>query len=214
MLQKVLDVLHACVDHLSSEGYLNALQAMDMSQMIVQGLWSNDNVLKQVPGFTDEIIARCTAKNVEMVFDIMALEDDERDEILQLEGPALNKVAEFVNSYPNIDVSYELDLSQPVRADEPAQIKVLISRDEDVDDLLVVSERYPWPKNEGWWIVLGDSASKQLYAIKRATVSKQDQSFDLEFTVPNAGAHNLTLWCMCDSYLDADKEVEVNVTVQ
>lgn len=214
VLQKVLDVLHACVDHLSSEGYLNALQAMDMSQMIVQGLWSNDNVLKQVPGFTDEIIARCTAKNVEMVFDIMALEDDERDEILQLEGPALNKVAEFVNSYPNIDVSYELDLSQPVRADEPAQIKVLISRDEDVDDLLVVSERYPWPKNEGWWIVLGDSASKQLYAIKRATVSKQDQSFDLEFTVPNAGAHNLTLWCMCDSYLDADKEVEVNVTVQ
>lgn len=214
VLQKILHVLHACVDHLSSEGFLNALQAMDLSQMIVQGMWSNENVLKQVPGFTDEIIARCVAKNVEMVFDIMALEDDERDEILQLEGQALNKVAEFVNSYPNIDVSYELDMSQLLQADEPAEITVVITRDEEVDDLLVVSERFPWPKSESWWIVLGDLTSRQLYAIKRATISKEEQRFTLEFTVPTQGTHNLTLWCMCDSYVDADKEVDVKVTVE
>lgn len=214
VLGRVLDVLHACVDHLSSEGFLNALQAMDLSQMIVQGLWSNENVLRQVPGFTDEIIARCAAKNVEMVFDIMALEDDERDEVLQLEGAALNKVANFVNSYPNIDISYELDLSHPVRADEPSQINVLITRDEEVEDLQVVSERYPWPKNEAWWIVLGDPATKQLYAIKRTTISKEANTVQLEFTIPNAGRHNLILWCMCDSYIDADKEAEVTVTVE
>ncbi|KAK6455315.1 RNA helicase-related protein required for pre-mRNA splicing [Scheffersomyces xylosifermentans] len=214
VLKKILNLLYACIDTLSSEGYLNALNAMDLSQMIVQGVWNNDNPLKQVPHFDNAILARCQKHKVETVFDIMSLEDEERDDVLQLEDKPLNRVAEFVNKYPNIDITYELNLDAPISANEPKSITVNLERDEEMEDLDVVTDYYPGTKLEGWWIVIGDAATKQLFAIKKTTIKKQTQSLELEFTIPNAGHHKLTMWCMCDSYLDADKEISFEVDVE
>lgn len=214
VLQNILKILYACIDTLSSEGYLNAIHAMDLSQMIIQAVWNKDTPLKQVPHFDEEILDRCKKGSVETVYDIMSLEDDERNDILRLEDAKLNEVAEFVNQYPNIDVSYELDLSETVKANEPKEITIKLERDEDMDDLTVVAPFYPFPKSESWWIVIGDADSRQLYAIKKATISKESQQLKMEFTVPNAGHHNLSIWCMCDSYVDADKEVAFEVDVE
>ena len=38
----------------------------------------------------------------------MSLEDEERNEILQLPDQELNEVASFVNLYPNIELLYEM----------------------------------------------------------------------------------------------------------
>ena len=56
ILAKVLSLLSAAVDILSSEGHLNAMNAMEMSQMVVQSMWDRDSPLKQIPHFTDETI--------------------------------------------------------------------------------------------------------------------------------------------------------------
>jgi pre-mRNA-splicing helicase BRR2 len=53
---KVLNLLSACVDVLSSEGHLNAMNAMEMSQMVVQAMWDRDSPLKQIPHFGPEAI--------------------------------------------------------------------------------------------------------------------------------------------------------------
>ena len=42
ILRKVLHLLSACVDVLSSEGHLNAMNAMEISQMVVQAMWDRD----------------------------------------------------------------------------------------------------------------------------------------------------------------------------
>jgi pre-mRNA-splicing helicase BRR2 len=51
VLEKVLNLLSACVDVLSSNAWLNGLGAMDLSQMCVQGVckWETDSPLKQIP---------------------------------------------------------------------------------------------------------------------------------------------------------------------
>ena len=49
VLEKVLNLLSACVDVMSSNAWLNALGAMDLSQMVVQAMWENDSPLKQIP---------------------------------------------------------------------------------------------------------------------------------------------------------------------
>ncbi|EAZ63248.2 RNA helicase-related protein required for pre-mRNA splicing [Scheffersomyces stipitis CBS 6054] len=214
VLNTILNLLYACIDTLSSEGYLNAINAMDLSQMVVQAVWNNDSPLKQVPNFTNDILKRCATYKVETVYDIMSLEDDERDDVLRLEGDKLNRVAEFVNKYPNIDMTYELDVSEPIVANEPKLITIKLERDEELDDLDAITDFYPGTKAEGWWVVIGDAATKQLYAIKKTTIKQQSQQLQLEFTVPTAGHHELTLWCMCDSYVDADKEVGFSVDVE
>ncbi len=90
ILGKVLTLLGACVDVMSSNAFLNAIVAMELSQMVVQAVWEKDSILRQVPYFTPATIERCRAKGVEDVFglsDLLAdLGEEERDELLGLGG--------------------------------------------------------------------------------------------------------------------------------
>jgi pre-mRNA-splicing helicase BRR2 len=58
VLGKVLNLLSACVDVMSSNAWLNALGAMDLSQMCVQAMWETDSPLKQIPHFEPEVSGR------------------------------------------------------------------------------------------------------------------------------------------------------------
>jgi len=60
VVENATRMIQALVDVISSSSWLNpALAAMELSQMVTQGVWDNDSVLKQIPHFTDERIAVC-----------------------------------------------------------------------------------------------------------------------------------------------------------
>uniref|UniRef100_A0A669F6W3 U5 small nuclear ribonucleoprotein 200 kDa helicase n=1 Tax=Oreochromis niloticus TaxID=8128 RepID=A0A669F6W3_ORENI len=66
ILSKAIRLIQACVDVLSSNGWLSpALAAMELAQMVTQAMWSKDSYLKQLPFFTSEHIKRCTEKKRE-----------------------------------------------------------------------------------------------------------------------------------------------------
>ncbi|KAK2459482.1 hypothetical protein APHAL10511_008516 [Amanita phalloides] len=65
VLEKVLNFLSACVDVMSSDAWLNALGAMDLSQMCVQAI---DSPLKQIPHFDDELIKWSNVAGVESAY--------------------------------------------------------------------------------------------------------------------------------------------------
>lgn len=133
------------MDVLSSNGWLSpALAAMELAQMVTQAMWSKDSYLKQLPHFTSEHIKRCTDKvklggsamvlpsptgeprvsaglktsslqGVESVFDIMEMEDEDRNALLQLSDAQIADVARFCNRYPNIELSYEVVEKESIR---------------------------------------------------------------------------------------------------
>ena len=208
ILPKVTKILYACVDVLSSKGHLNAMLAMDLCQMISQGLWNNDSGLKQIPFFHDGIIEKCKEQKVGSVYDIMELDEDVREDILKgLSTKQVSDVADFVNKYPNLEITYRLE--GEIVAGENKEIEIEISRDESVDDLSIVSSTYPTKKFEGWWIVIGNNVNNELYSIKKMTITRENQKVRMEFTIPEIGKHNVYIWCVCDSYLEADKQVEI-----
>lgn len=213
ILQKAVPLVNSAIDILSSDGYLNATTGMDISQMLIQGLWDTDNPLKQIPFFDEVILKRCEEKGVETIYDVMALEDEEREDIMIMDNHKLVKVANFINNFPNIELKYSLDTSEPLVSGQTTEIHVTLARDEAPETLEVTSERYPHEKLESWWVVVGEVSTKQLYATKKVSLNKEIQSYPLEFSLHQPGEHELTLWCVCDSYLDADKEVSFKIKV-
>ncbi|EGO30085.1 putative RNA helicase [Serpula lacrymans var. lacrymans S7.9] len=211
VLEKVLNLLSACVDVMSSNAWLNALGAMDLSQMCVQAMWETDSPLKQIPHFEPEVVKRCKDEGIESVYDVMEMEDDKRTALLQMDARQMRDVATFVNSYPTLDVSYDLAKGD-YTAGAPILIQVALSRDADEDepddDQTVIAPFYPQKKMANWWLVVGEPSTRQLLVIKRVTVNKS-LSVKLEFTLPK-GPHTLKLYVICDSYVGADHDINID----
>ncbi|KAE9585074.1 hypothetical protein Lal_00017983 [Lupinus albus] len=205
-------LLQAMVDVISSNGWLSlALLAMEVSQMVTQGMWERDSMLLQLPHFTKDLAKRCQenpGKGIETVFDLLEMEDDERRDLLGMSDHQLLDIARFCNRFPNIDLSYEVLESDNVQAGDDVTIQVTLERDLEGKTEVgsVDAPRYPKAKEEGWWLVVGDTKSNLLLAIKRVSLQRKLKA-KLEFAAPaDAGKKSYVLYFMCDSYLGCDQE--------
>ncbi|KAI3844843.1 hypothetical protein MKX03_004564 [Papaver bracteatum] len=213
-------LLQAMVDVISSNGWLDlALLTMEVSQMVTQAMWERDSMLLQLPHFTKELAKRCQenpGKSIETVFDLLEMEDDERQELLQMSGTQLLDIARFCNRFPNIDMTYEVLESDSVMAGDDVSLQVTLERDLEGRSEVgpVDAPRYPKAKEEGWWLVVGDSKANQLLAIKRVSLQRKSK-VKLEFAAPaETGRKSYTLYFMCDSYLGCDQEYSFTVDVR
>ena len=225
--------IQALVDVIASSGFLKpALAAMEFSQMVVQGMWSKDSPLLQLPHFTQEMAGTCSNNSISTILDLIDMDDDERSSLLPLTPDKMSDVAVFCNSYPSVDVTYEIGTEEDDRiVGEAIRMNVLLSRDtddesddeeegdddaEDEDQLgVVVSLRYPEDvsKSEQWWIVIGDQSNNSILAVKRVPLKKQIQ-VPIDFIAPDdAGDFSFMLYVMCDSYMGCDQEYEFNISV-
>ncbi|OJD26802.1 hypothetical protein ACJ73_01804 [Blastomyces percursus] len=160
---KVLNLLSACVDVLSSEGHLNAMNAMEMSQMVVQAMWDRDSPLKQIPHFGPEVIKVANefqyvpashgnpqfagtnhlyTRRIKDIFEFMeAMDPSENKDYatlvkrLGLDNKQLTQAAEFTNNkYPNIDLDFTVLDEESITAGDPAYIDIRIERDVEEDE--------------------------------------------------------------------------------
>lgn len=227
VLKESINLIQAVVDVISSNGWLkSALAAMELSQMVVQGLWNKDHILKQIPHFSDKIIKRCQDHDgdepIETVFDILTLDDEVRNQLLQLSDADMADVAVFCNNYPNVEISFEVQNPDDVTAGDAVQVVVELEREVDEDELTedamadfgkVSAPLFPGEKKEAWWIVVGDTSTNSLMSLKRTNL-RHKQKVTLEFLAPEvAGDYDLTLFCISDSYLGCDQEFSIPLSV-
>ncbi|CAD6222868.1 unnamed protein product [Miscanthus lutarioriparius] len=214
-------LLQAMVDVISSNGWLSlALSAMELSQMVTQGMWDRDSVLLQVPHFTKDLARRCQeneGKPIESIFDLAEMGVDEMRDLLQLSNSQLQDIIEFFKRFPNVDMTYEVREGDDITAGDNVTVQVTLERDmTNVSSEVgpVHAPRFPKPKEEGWWLVIGDSSTNQLLAIKRVALQKRAR-VKLEFSAPaETGRKDYMIYLMSDSYLGCDQEYEFTVDVK
>ena len=86
--------------------------------------------------------------------------------MLQLDDRQLADVARACNRYPNVELSYNL-ADEAVTAGENSTVVVALEREDDNPEVgAVIAPFYPQKKDEGWWLVLGDTQTNALLAIK------------------------------------------------
>ncbi|KAH8325491.1 hypothetical protein KR067_005881, partial [Drosophila pandora] len=102
ILSKAIRLIQACVDVLSSNGWLSpAVAAMELAQMVTQAMWSKDSYLRQLPHFSAEIVKRCTEK----------LASDR---------------------YPNIELNYEVVDKDRINSGSTVNVVVQLEREDEV----------------------------------------------------------------------------------
>ncbi|KAF3482137.1 pre-mRNA splicing factor [Arthroderma uncinatum] len=222
IVSKVLTLLSACVDVLSSKGHLNAMNAMEMSQMVVQSMWDRDSPLMQIPHFGPSAIKAANEFKIRDIFEFMeAMDPSENKDYntlvkrLGLDNKQLAQAAAFTNNkYPNLDLDFTVLDEENITAGEPAYLKVKIERELDEDeepDTTVSAPFYPLKKMENWWLVVGEEKTNSLLSLKRVTVGRKLE-MKLEYVVPSPGEHELTLYLMSDSYAGVDQDPTFKIT--
>jgi len=212
ILSKAIRLIQACVDVLSSNGWLSpAIAAMELAQMVTQAMWSKDSYLRQLPHFTKELIDACIGRGVESVFDIMELEDEDRNQLLSMTDMQMADVARFCNRYPNIELAYEVLDKDSLASGQSVNIEVKLEREDEVTGP-VIAPFFPTKREEGWWVIIGDPKSNSLLSIKRLTL-QQKAKFKLDFVAPRAGQYSYSLYFMSDSYMGCDQEYKFNLDI-
>uniref|UniRef100_A0A8C1M3S3 Activating signal cointegrator 1 complex subunit 3 n=1 Tax=Cyprinus carpio TaxID=7962 RepID=A0A8C1M3S3_CYPCA len=193
ILSKAVRLIQACVDVLSSNGWLSpALAAMELAQMVTQAMWSKDSYLKQLPHFTSEHIKRCTDK---------VRTGSERV------GIHLNAELHILV----VSLLTYINLSSCAHSGSPVVVQVQLEREEEVTGP-VIAPLFPQKREEGWWVVIGDPKSNSLISIKRLTL-QQKAKVKLDFVAPVVGVHNYTLYFMSDAYMGCDQEYKFSMDV-
>jgi len=214
--------LSACVDVLSSDGHINAMVPMEISQMVVQALWDRDSPLMQIPYFDEKVVEAASSYKIKDIYEFMdAMDPDENKNYKQLikalglSNEQLKEAADFTNSkYPNLDLDFDVENPDEVIVGSPAYVTITIERQLDEDEepsSTVHAPFYPLMKAENWWLVIGNEATKALCAIKRVTIGRKLQT-KLEYLVPTPGKQELTLYLMSDSYLGVDQVHSFKIT--
>ncbi|KIV84311.1 hypothetical protein PV11_00099 [Exophiala sideris] len=226
---KVLSLLSACVDVLSSEGHLNAMNAMEMSQMVVQAMWDRDSPLLQIPHFDNKVVEVLGRHDIKDIDEFMtAMDPSENPDHAKLvaemglSNRQLVEAANFTNNkYPSLELEFDVVDKDDVTAGQPSYLQIKVSREADEDeeedgddevDLTVHAPFYPGKKLENWWLVVAEEKTRSLLAIKRVTIGKS-LATKLEYVVPTAGKKDLTLFLMSDSYVGVDQSMAFNVDV-
>ena len=216
VLQRVLTLLNACVDVMSSGALLNAIVAMELSHMCVQAVWDRDSPLRQVPHFTAAHIDRCRARGIDDVFALSdALPDmseQERNALLQLDKRQLADVARFTNEFPYVEVQFQVEDADQLDSATPIVLNATLEREadeeEEAPDPTAIAPLFPSKKLVNWWLVVGDPGTRSLLSIKRVTLTRS-LNVRLEFNLPQGTHERLKLYLMCDSYMGADRELDI-----
>ena len=68
-------------------------------------------------------------------------------------------------------------------------------------------------REEGWWLIIGDTKPNSLLSIKRLTLQKKAK-VSLDFVAPSPGKHTYTLFFMSDAYMGCDQEYKFTIDVK
>lgn len=214
ILTKTPNLLYAMTDILATNGWLSStIACMELSQMIIQAMWDNDSVFKQLPHFTPELIKE-VEQECESIFDLIDMDDVKRQNLLRMTTRQLSDVASVCNKYPNIDVSYKV-MNENVIGGNRVDVIVRLEREyEESFTSTVHAPFYPKEKYECWWLVIGDPKENQLASIKRVNYSKGPPTVKMNFVAPtNPGKHTYTLYLISDSWVGCDQEYEFEINV-
>lgn len=214
VLNRSLTLLYAMVDVIASNGWLSpAIAALELCQLLVQAVFEQAGAeLMQLPYFDEERVAllRQLAPDVSNIFDFMDMPAGTRTKVLSgLSKQQQVSISKVCERYPDMELAHRIVADGVPAAGDDVAIEVKLERTWEDPELPVVhAPLYPTPKQESWWLLVGDPKTNALLGIKRVPHFVKSTKAKFEFQAPAAGEHNLHLFFVTDSWLGCDQDMD------
>uniref|UniRef100_A0A8C2PSK9 Activating signal cointegrator 1 complex subunit 3 n=1 Tax=Cyprinus carpio TaxID=7962 RepID=A0A8C2PSK9_CYPCA len=218
--------LHVCGSY---EGWLvSALSICNLVQMIIQARWLHDSSLLTLPHFQKQDLYKkkkaCPLHCANSGFFSQAWAFLSHLPVVEVRMSVKGwweGCEEQTERVIPANVSNIRDESSwlPLHADQEYVLQVSLRRlnagqQRRKQDSKAQAPLFPKPKDEGWFLVLGEVDKKELLAIKRVGFIRNHSSVSVAFYTPEkTGKSIYTLYLMSDSYLGLDQQYDIHLNV-
>lgn len=234
LLRHSMKITQAMIEIACMREWFATAQAMiEFRRCLVQALDVKSSQLLQVPHVTEETLELCRQSRtpVSTLSEFLALDAEQRRDMLQMDGEKLLDVEAFCSHVGEIELkaSVEVEDEQEIVVGDVATVTVQMMRKvlrENEAIGPVHAPLFPEPKFEEWWFFLVASSEKSGKAAKAGAPEKSSSAtrivhFErvldrerfveekLRFQVTNPGKNTLVLHALCDAYAGMDKKVEL-----
>lgn len=208
-LKSVLDqsirIIQAMIDICANSGWLSSsLKCMNLLQMVMQGLWfDKDSSLWMLPSMNDDLASLLNKKEI---FTVHQLLDLPKATLQAVVGnfPA-SKLYQDLENFPRVQVRLKLQRSYIVGGKAPTLNIRLEKFNSRQKSSRAFTPRFPKVKDEAWWLVLGNTVTSELYALKRVSFSDRLVTH-MQLPSTPTSLQGIKLILVSDCYLGFEQE--------
>jgi translocation protein SEC63 len=197
-----------------------ATNCIEFGQLMTQAMWVKDSSLLQLPHFTQEEVKHCEKGKgkASNILEYRDMPDDQKKGMANFTEEQKEDVKKYLKLLPDISVDTKVlvedDEDDKVYEGDLCTIRVTITRnnlEEDEKAGLVHVPRFPYPKQEAWWIMLGTREGKIVHIEK---VGNPDRVVDhaIKFLAPRVGEYEFDLFVKSNAYVGLDQKHKVTLT--
>ena len=220
VLDQAIRILQAMIDVTSDAGWLQtALNTMNLMQMIMQGRMITDSSLLTLPHVKRDNLRYLEKQNVSILpqlMDLCSRDKGRARKILAGSGISARKVDQTIDlclRLPSIDAKATVETTKGDAKNKTVHVTLKrVGPKCGSKAPKSYTPRFPKVKEEGWWIVIGDSANDELLALRRISFGDR-ASVKLKCppsSSPSARTPKLVFYLMSDSYIGLDQEISLN----
>ncbi|TYG41947.1 hypothetical protein ES288_D12G217100v1 [Gossypium darwinii] len=174
-LKSVLDqsirIIQAMIDICANSGWLtSSIACMHLLQMVMQGLWfDQDSALWMLPCMNNELAGSLCKRGISTIQQLLDLPKATLQTVIG-NFPA-SKLYQDLQHFPCIRVKLKL-LKKGTESKKSLQLNVRLEKTNLRRNMSrAFAPRFPKIKDEAWWLILGNTSTAELYALKRVSFS-------------------------------------------
>ncbi|KAI3673352.1 hypothetical protein L6452_39470 [Arctium lappa] len=209
-LKSVLDqsirIIQAMIDICANSGWLSSsVTCMHLLQMVMQGMWfERDSPLWMLPCMTEDLVSllqKGGISNIQQLLDLPKMTMQSRF------GNSAPRLQQDLQHFPRIQVKLKIQ-GRDVGSDNNPSLSIRLEKSNRRKSSRAFTPRFPKLKDEAWWLVLGNTSTSELHALKR--VSFMDRLVTrMKLPHTTTSLQGMKLLLVSDCYLGFDQEYSI-----
>lgn len=162
VLDQAIRIIQASIDVLTELGYLSSvLQMMTLLQAVKSARWPTDHPLSILPGIATDATAKRLPTSLSALSVLSSKEIQSLPNALSLLSSQRNAFLKAATAIPHLKVAVS-NLTTD-------SLTISITRQNPITEKegRIYAPYFPKPQNEGWFVVVCDTARDEIFAVKR-----------------------------------------------